>query len=45
MKDYIATYKMNNGCLIRVYKTNNGLVDDNGIVITENELKEYIKID
>lgn len=45
MKDYIATYKMNNGCLVRVYKTNNGLVDDNGIAITEEELKEYIKID
>lgn len=45
MLDYVATYKMNNGCLVKVYKTSNGLVDNNGIVITEEELKEYIKID
>lgn len=45
MRDYIATYKMNNGCLVKVYKTNNGLVDENNIEISEDELNEYIKID
>ena len=43
--EYYGTYKMNNGTFFKVYKNGNKMFDQNGIEITEEELKNYSKLD
>ena len=45
IKNYYGTYFLNNGQLLEVYKIDNKLVDGNGILITEEELQQYKKLD
>ena len=43
--EYYGLYKMNNGTFFKVYKKGNKMVDQNGIEIAEEELKNYTKLD
>lgn len=45
MKEYFGTYKMTNGCFLKVFKTENGLIDSNNIAINNEELNEFKRID
>lgn len=44
MKEYIGTYKMNNGCFLEIYKIKDILVDQNNVKISKKELEKFKKI-